>query len=65
MTVTSIDATGPERDDTQAWYWTPEWQAGEREATAQIKVGDVEAFGDATAMFAALTEGDAPETGTP
>lgn len=23
----------------QAWFWTPEWQAGEREADAQIAAG--------------------------
>jgi len=26
-------------DATQAWFWTPEWQAGEREADAQEAAG--------------------------
>jgi antitoxin PrlF len=40
----------------QRWFWEPEWQAGEREASAQIKAGDVEVFEDVDAMFAALNE---------
>jgi AbrB family looped-hinge helix DNA binding protein len=31
-------------DATQAWFWTPDWQAGEREASAQIAAGKVEHF---------------------
>lgn len=31
------------RDD-QAWFWTPEWQAGERQADADIAEGRVETF---------------------
>lgn len=38
----------------QRWFWEPEWQAGEREASEQIKAGDVEVFDDAEAMFASL-----------
>ncbi len=26
-------------DTTQAWFWTPEWQAGEQEATADLAAG--------------------------
>ena len=26
-------------DASQAWFWTPEWQAGEREASADIEAG--------------------------
>ncbi|MHB8860002.1 MAG: AbrB/MazE/SpoVT family DNA-binding domain-containing protein [Thermoleophilia bacterium] len=26
-------------DRTQAWFWTPEWQAGEREADEDLKAG--------------------------
>lgn len=40
----------------QRWFWEPDWQAGEREASAQIKAGDVEVFDDVDAMFAALSE---------
>jgi hypothetical protein len=31
----------PERDPEQAWFWTDEWQAKEREAEADIKAGRV------------------------
>ena len=40
----------------QRWFWEPDWQAGEREASEQIKTGDVEVFDDVDAMFAALNE---------
>jgi hypothetical protein len=28
-----------EIDPEQAWFWTPEWQEGEREADAQLAAG--------------------------
>jgi len=31
-------------DRSQAWFWTPEWQAGEREATEQARRGEGERF---------------------
>jgi antitoxin PrlF len=31
-------------DRSQAWFWTPEWQAGEREATEQARRGEGEVF---------------------
>lgn len=31
-------------DATQAWFWTPEWQAGEREADADLAAGRGETF---------------------
>lgn len=30
-------------DATQAWFWTPAWQTGEREASLDIAEGRVEA----------------------
>jgi hypothetical protein len=33
-----------ERDPDQAWFWTEEWQAGEREADADIAAGRVTRF---------------------
>lgn len=30
----------------QAWFFTPEWQAGEAEAQAEIDAGKVVSFGD-------------------
>jgi AbrB family looped-hinge helix DNA binding protein len=32
-------------DATQAWFWTPSWQAGERKATKDIEAGRVERYG--------------------
>lgn len=32
------------RDPGQAWFWTPEWQAGELEADADRAAGQVEVF---------------------
>lgn len=31
-------------DASQAWFWTPEWQAGEAEASADIAAGRVTRF---------------------
>jgi antitoxin PrlF len=31
-------------DRSQAWFWTPEWQAGEREATEQGRDDEGELF---------------------
>ena len=31
-------------DRSQAWFWTPEWQAGEREATEQARRGEGERY---------------------
>jgi hypothetical protein len=33
-----------EQDPDQAWFWTPEWQAKEREADADIAAGRVTRF---------------------
>lgn len=43
-------------DTSQAWFWTEEWQAKEREADAAIAAGHVTRYeltsdGDVTAMF--------------
>ena len=31
-------------DATQTWFWTPEWQAGERQADAELAAGLGERF---------------------
>ncbi len=41
-------------DASQAWFWTPEWQAGEREADADIAAGRVERFESDEEFLAAL-----------
>lgn len=41
-------------DATQAWFWTPEWQAGEREADADLAAGRVETVGSSEELLDAL-----------
>ena len=41
-------------DATQAWFWQPEWQAGEREAAADLAAGRSRVFESSEAFFASL-----------
>ncbi len=41
-------------DATQAWFWTPEWQAGEREADTDRDAGRIELFGSEDEFLGAL-----------
>jgi antitoxin PrlF len=41
-------------DSTQAWFWTPTWQAGEREADADRLASRVETFGSGEELVAEL-----------
>ncbi len=41
-------------DATQAWFWTPAWQAGEREASAEIAAGRGHRYKSAPAFQRAL-----------
>jgi antitoxin PrlF len=41
-------------DATQAWFWTPEWQAKEREADEDHAAGRSEVFESGEAFLAAL-----------
>jgi AbrB family looped-hinge helix DNA binding protein len=43
-------------DATQAWYWTPEWQAGEREADEQYARGEGRVFTSGEEFLAALRD---------
>jgi AbrB family looped-hinge helix DNA binding protein len=47
-------------DATQAWFWTPGWQAGEREADADQAAGRVEVFGSEEDFTAALRSAAKP-----
>ncbi len=38
-------------DANQAWFWTPEWQAGEREADANAAAGKGEFFASAEELL--------------
>jgi antitoxin PrlF len=41
-------------DTTQAWFWSPGWQAGERDADADRAVGNVERFDSGEELIEAL-----------
>ena len=41
---------------SQAWFWTPEWQAGEREASDDIAVGRTRRAKNIEELFAELDE---------
>lgn len=41
-------------DSSQSWFWTEEWQAGEREVDAHIAAGEIEEFDSIDDMFDAL-----------
>ncbi len=41
-------------DASQAWFWAPAWQAGEREADVDRAAGRIEAFGSGDELIDAL-----------
>src|SRR5438874_1993842 len=41
-------------DATQAWFWSPEWQSGERKAESDLAAGRVEVFDDGDEFIRAL-----------
>jgi AbrB family looped-hinge helix DNA binding protein len=43
-------------DRDQAWYWSPEWQAAEREADLDIKAGRTARFASADEAISFLNE---------
>lgn len=45
--------------DDQAWYWTDEWQAMEREALEDIAAGNVKTYANADEFLADLEALDA------
>lgn len=48
-------------DATQAWFWTPEWQAGEREADEDAARGRGATYDDVESMLTALDAVPPPE----
>lgn len=42
----------------QAWFWTERWQAEEREAEEEIRLGHVRSFGDVHDLIAELESDD-------
>lgn len=47
-------AVSSSRPADQAWFWTPEWQEGEREADEQIAAGQTTHFDSTEDFLAAL-----------
>ena len=45
-----------EKKNSQAWYWTKEWQEGEREAQADIEAGRVKKYDSVKDFLASLDE---------
>jgi hypothetical protein len=43
-------------DPDQAWFWTPEWQAGERAADADLAAGRSSRYDSDEALLRALEE---------
>jgi hypothetical protein len=43
-----------EIDPDQAWFWTPEWQAGEEEASEDIAAGRVKRYYSSEEFLAAF-----------
>jgi len=41
-------------DADQAWFWSKEWQKGEKEARQDLKTGKVKKFKDADALIKGL-----------
>ena len=47
-----------EQSDDQAWFWTPEWQAGEREADEELARGEGRRFATADEAITWLQNGE-------
>ena len=52
-------------DTTQAWFWTPAWQAGEREADLDRAAGRVETFVSDAALLEELASIAKPKSRPP
>lgn len=48
----------------QAWFWTPEWQAGEAEADADLAAGRSTVYASESAFLAALDAAPAADEPT-
>lgn len=46
---------------SQAWFWTPEWQAAEQEADADRAAGRVRSFGSDEEFLAAVRDDPGPD----
>ena len=46
-------------DKSQAYFWSEDWQKGEREASEEIDAGRIQEFEDVDALVDALEAGEA------
>jgi antitoxin PrlF len=53
---TAVLSAGRVVPKSQVWFWTPEWQAGEREASEDIANGRTQITQNVDDFFAELTE---------
>jgi hypothetical protein len=52
-----VESRAERHRSDQAWFWTPEWQEGEREVDEAIATGDLsQVFTSADDMFADLDD---------
>lgn len=54
MSDDSLSGSQRTTDPDQAWFWTPEWQAKEAEADADMVAGRVRRFESGEEFLAAL-----------
>ncbi len=45
-------------DPEQWWFWTPEWQAGERIVDKELRTGEYEEFDNMDDFLASLAESE-------
>ncbi len=55
LTVTIRPIASKGADPSQAWFWAPEWQAGEQAVDEEIAAGKLRRFDDLESFIADLT----------
>lgn len=56
VTVLDFVSYLADRDPDQAWFWTPEWQAGERQTDEDLRTGNYEDFDTMDDFITSLKE---------
>lgn len=57
-----VKIKAPKIDPDQWWFWTPEWQAGEKQADEDIRLGHYETFNNAKDLIKSLHQIDKRKT---
>lgn len=55
LTVTVRPIAPKGTNPSQAWFWAPEWQAGEQAVDEEIAAGNLRRFDDVESFIAELT----------